>query len=804
MSGSDANEIARAHTWARAALLGDAVTETPLPVGITVARQDAGEPQRRQSVRLTPLKIGSKSYERGLGVHANSELVVRLDRPGRSFSAHVGVDNNWDTNGQHGTVVFSVVLGGKEVFNSGLHKGGQEPANVSVALDGAREFVLRVSDAGDGFSWDQSDWSDAKVSLDGGGEAWLDEMPFHVAPARLSTRFPLSFLYDGQPAGKLLPTWKRTVGKATKEAGKERRSVTYSDPATGLEIRCDVTLFDAYPAVEWIVWFKNTGKADTPILESIRSLDVGIGSPPGGEVVLHYANGSTCGATDFLPVDSVLEPGKEIALAPNGGRSSDGVLPFFNLEWSGGGLVGAIGWSGQWALRVKRESAGELLLEAGQQTTHLRLHPGESIRTPRMLAIVWQGGDRMRGHNLLRRLILEQYAPKVDGKLATPMIGEVAVNENLNMCTEENQLAQIPRIAMTGAEMYWLDAGWFEGGWPNGAGSWTPKSEFPRGLRPLGNKAHENGLKFILWFEPERARPESAIAKQHPDFVRWGAGQEWGGLFKLDDPAARRWLTDYLAARLEEWGVDVYRNDFNIDPLRFWQAADSPDRQGITENHYVEGLYEMWDELRRRKPGLTIDNCASGGRRIDLETLSRSYPLWRSDTTCAAPVSSAWDQCQTAGLSFYVPFHSAQAWSYDAYAFRSVATTAVMLPNEIWRKDYPIPLAKRRTDEIKALRPLWLGDYYPLLPISLDDSLWCGWQFDRPDLGQGFAMLFRRPKSRYASVEVALSGVDGKARYAVEFVDEKRTVTMTGAQLAKLNVAIPSQPGCSLIRYRKK
>jgi len=42
---------------------------------------------------------------------------------------------------------------------------------------------------------------------------------------------------------------------------------------------------------------------------------------------------------------------------------------------------------------------------------------------------------------------------------------------------------------------------------------------------------------------------------------------------------------------------------------------DTPDRQGMTEIRYVEGLYEMWDELRAKHPGLLIDNCASGGRR---------------------------------------------------------------------------------------------------------------------------------------------------------------------------------------------
>ena len=59
-------------------------------------------------------------------------------------------------------------------------------------------------------------------------------------------------------------------------------------------------------------------------------------------------------------------------------------------------------------------------------------------------------------------------------------------------------------------------------------------------------------------------------------------------------------------------------------PLDFWRGNDPPDRQGMTEIRYIEGLYALWDEPRGRHPGLLIDDCASGGRRIDLEMISRS------------------------------------------------------------------------------------------------------------------------------------------------------------------------------------
>ena len=275
--------------------------------------------------------------------------------------------------------------------------------------------------------------------------------------------------------------------------------------------------------------------------------------------------------------------------------------------------------------------------------------------------------------------------------------------------------------------------------------------------------------------------------------LRAGGGD---GLFNLGDPAARQWLTDYLSKCIRDWGIDIYRNDFNIDPLPFWRAADAPDRQGMAEIRYVEGLYRMWDDLRQRHPGLMIDNCASGGRRIDLETVSRSYPLWRSDTQCCGKAMPVQDQVQTAGLSLYVPLHAGGCWSVDPYCFRSIATTGTSFCPDLAK--VPAAEARRAIAEMKALRPLYLGDYYPLLEINASEHGWCAWQFDRPELGRGFAMVFRRAQSQYVTAEIALHGLDAKANYEVIFAETyepKPARTMSGAELARLKSHARHGPG---------
>ncbi|MFV2068626.1 MAG: hypothetical protein ACC645_16775, partial [Pirellulales bacterium] len=182
----------------------------------------------------------------------------------------------------------------------------------------------------------------------------------------------------------------------------------------------------------------------------------------------------------------------------------------------------------------------------------------------------------------------------------------------------------------------------------------------------------------------------------------------------------------------------------------------------------------------------------------------RSLPLWRSDSQCAGKPMPIQDQVQTAGLSLYVPMHSAAVWSFDPYEWRSVATTGANLSMDHRSASFDRAAARRAIQETKDLRPLWLGDYYPLAGIELDESRWCAWQYDRPDLGKGFAMYFRRAKCRYVALESGLRGLEPGAIYEVTFADSQKKSTMTGKKLAAMPVMILESPGSALIIYNKK
>eukprot|EP00039_Didymoeca_costata_P008952 m.118940 g.118940 ORF g.118940 m.118940 type:complete len:363 (+) comp14297_c0_seq3:988-2076(+) len=248
--------------------------------------------------------------------------------------------------------------------------------------------------------------------------------------------------------------------------------------------------------------------------------------------------------------------------------------------------------------------------------------------------------------------------------------------------TQSQQLWHVEMVRNTSVEYYWLDAGWFNGGFPGGVGNWqipidrtVLRSCYPNGtLAPLADACHKSpsSVGFIVWFEPERVAPHTYIASTFPEYVLGQSNPSAEGLLNLGDDEARTYMHDYLSAAVEAYSLDVLRLDFNIAPGPIWSAADEVNRSGIVEARYVDGLYKLWDTILEGHPGLMIDDCSSGGRRIDLETLSRSFPLWRSDYGAPGDMESL--QSMTMGLSLFAPVSSGAVWGWDPYRWRSGLT----------------------------------------------------------------------------------------------------------------------------------
>jgi alpha-galactosidase len=146
-----------------------------------------------------------------------------------------------------------------------------------------------------------------------------------------SSILPFSFKYGGHSSADLLKTWNsKRVFKELDEL-RTQQTLIYTDSKTGLEVRCVVVEYKDFPTVEWTVYFKNTGSADTPLLENIQALDIHLERRSTGEFLLHHHVGSPTSPQDYRPLETVLGPNTSRRITTSGGRPVNSDFPYFNV-----------------------------------------------------------------------------------------------------------------------------------------------------------------------------------------------------------------------------------------------------------------------------------------------------------------------------------------------------------------------------------------------------------------------------------------------------------------------------------------
>jgi alpha-galactosidase len=651
---------------------------------------------------------------------------------------------------------------------------------------------------------------------------------------------PFSFTFGGRPSAELLNRWPLEQSTSKLDEQRVRRTLKYTDPQSKVEVRCEAIEYLDYPTVEWTLYFRNTGTADSPILEDIQALNATWERDPESEFLLHHAVGSPANGSDYGPLETPLGPEAVKRISAAGGRPTNSDLSYFNLQWGSQGLIVVVGWPGQWAAEFARDAKNGIRIRAGQELTHFKLLPGEEVRTPQVRSvagIVWEPG-RLSFH------------PGPNGeysvvRFTAPESGEFAVQAKFlaidkSTTTDAHILHRGKSMfdgriraadeskttafdgKLTAAKGETLD---FVVGWGNGTHVCDSTGLEIRLIDPSG-KTHDAAKEFHPEQNPNGPwrygylapgpAPVSSTFKAYDRHHKLESPQGVR-LLNLGNPAAREWLTEHIDRLLTEQGIDLYRQDFNMDPLAFWRAADAPDRQGITEIKHVTGFLAYWDELRRRHPDMLIDSCASGGRRNDLETMRRAAPLWRSDYAFE-PVGH---QCMTYGISFWLPFHgtgtvaSAAAPYYgggftkvEPYAFWSNVAPSLVSGIDIRVKEIDYETLRRLYNQWRQTSACYYGDYYPLTPYSRDNKAWMAWQFDLPEQGKGVVKAFRRADSTETAAVLRLRGLNSQTRYALRRLradGDKEMVEFAGSHLLEkgLPVTIEEQPGAAVITYEQ-
>ncbi len=637
--------------------------------------------------------------------------------------------------------------------------------------------------------------------------------------------YPFSFKLDGQSSDEFLSKWSRKLKAVPSNKEDEMRyELTLARPDGGMTLRCDIVTFTDFPAVEWTLHFTNTSAENSPRLTDVKVADLRFTHKGKTDYTLYTAQGCHAIDRDFHLLKQEVLPDSTYTYIPTGGRpSSKTAFPFYNIATGAGqGAFFSIGWTGSWMAEFNLNKAGDLCLRSGMLTTDLFLYPNESIRTPLVSVLFWQGEDRQVGNNEFRRFVLAHHSPRVaSGELLTPPLcsgfdyGDPSPCGEYEAFTEKFAAAVIERhqLFKLMPEIFWLDAGWYQGcnapesrfegrSWYTTVGSWEADPvRFPNGLKAIADMVHEAGAEFMVWFEPERVYEGSTWHREHPEWLL-SLKDNKHHLLDLGNPKALDFLCNYMGDFFERNGIDHYRQDFNINPQAFWEAADKEGRKGMTEIRYVEGLYKYWDYLRERFPNMLIDNCSSGGRRFDLEMISRSIPLWRTDCHYGEPTGQ---QCHEYGLSQFLPLHGTGIYYADKYCSRSGLSSAYAWFGEVFDRQNTVPDMRHTLAIYKDLRNYFLCDFYPL---SGDEDItgknkWLAWQFhDRKD-NSGIVQAFRRDEAPQVEMVYVLRGLDKAVRYEVFNEDDNTTVIYSGEELMNgLTIRLEKQRSSVLLRYK--
>jgi len=360
---------------------------------------------------------------------------------------------------------------------------------------------------------------------------------------------------------------------------------------------------------------------------------------------------------------------------------------------------------------------------------------------------------------------------------------------------------------------FWMDAGWYAGcvdSWSDGVGNWYVSNErFPEGIKQISELAEENGAGLVVWFEPERLVHGSFLYEKGLENPQWTVDLDPGDedntriMFNLANDGAREFLTDYIGKFIYDNKIAVYRQDFNFEPLEYWQYADENyygGRTGICENHYVSGLYAYLDALFEMNPGLIMDNCSSGGRRLDLEMARRSIPLWRSDYNCEVHHDSLEaDQSHTYNLSLWLPVSGVNVDYGTDYG----AASSIFSGNVFTYDSYDCEFFGRYDEVRKAM----VKNYYPVSCAGYKNKGITAMQFG--DENEGYMLVYKHEKEKPDVYKAVFSGLEPKGEYIITYLDkanEGTTYWFSGEELmaGKASISLPEGRAAFVIKYEKR
>jgi alpha-galactosidase len=441
-----------------------------------------------------------------------------------------------------------------------------------------------------------------------------------------------------------------TSTEAWEPPGQQALRVSLRDPLTGLLVELELTSPDGVPVLRSRTRVVNEGTAAVTLL-SVTSL-VLCGLP--GPDLLDLVSGRSdwlgecrftraplrAGALPELSLSRHEQDGKGAAAASSRGSwSTGGDLPVAGVvARTAAGTAGGAAWlwqvehNGPWRWEVGEQRDGVYLAATGPTDADAQwrqtLEPGESFDSvPVAVAVVPEGGLEAAAAALTayRRATRRPH----DDNTRTSLVFNDYMNTLMGDPTTERLLPLVDAAAEVGAEVFCVDAGWYDDGgdWWDSVGEWQPsRSRFPGGIDEVLDRIRHHGMAPGLWLEPEVVGVRSPVAEKLPEeafFQQAGVRYREHDRFHLDlrHPDAVAHLDSVVDRLVEDHGIGYFKLDYNIDAGSGTELDGQSAGAGLLAHSRA---YLAWlDRVLDRHPGLVLENCASGAMRMDYALLSR-------------------------------------------------------------------------------------------------------------------------------------------------------------------------------------
>lgn len=431
--------------------------------------------------------------------------------------------------------------------------------------------------------------------------------------------------------GGCVDDW-RTVNAETGAWRDGMRDITMEARSdNGLQVIHHTRAYEDTPLIELWQTVRNAG--DAPV--TITRIDsFALHLAPAQHELMYFT--SDWGA-EFEPVRAALS--QETLLETKTGRSSKGMHPWFALfREDGAVLSAAVAWSGNWRFRFTPSSAG-VALSGGLSDWEFgkTLQPGAAMESPKVVIALGENGDLNTTSKHFARVGRKHWYPKNEITEALPVewnhwwsYEDKLINENV---FRENAA----KASEMGMGVCTLDAGWFGPSdptthWYDLRGDWhlVNATRFPNGIRAVADDVRARSMKFGLWCEIEALGKLAQLADDRPELIALRDGERLGYVC-MGNPATQDWAFETLSRLIVDYACDWIKLDFNLDPGAGCNRVDHGHGAGDGLFEHYAGYYTLLDRVHAAFPNVVLENCSSGGLRIDLGLQRHTHMTFLSD-----------------------------------------------------------------------------------------------------------------------------------------------------------------------------